>query len=73
MGLDQSSFRARNDDGHEDDASWYAGEKINFTAPAGANKRIRLQISSLDDLPSAGYQVEIQKQGETGWEKVRSS
>lgn len=68
---EQTHFRARNDDGSETTATWYAAQDTNFTAPLSTNLRLRMQVDTAGgDTPSQAYQLEYKKSTEATWIKV---
>jgi hypothetical protein len=58
---EQSAYRFRRDDGDENDASWLAAENTPAEFKRGENFRLRMQVNSTGDYPSAPYQVEYRK------------
>ena len=69
--LEQESFRFRNDDGTEANATWAADQDANMSANA-ADKRIRIIVNANGDPASSQFQLEWSKVGEDVWRKVQN-
>lgn len=69
-GLTQHSFRFRNDDGDEDEATWKASLNTDITLPPGEIVRLRVLLDSVGDQDAGQYRLEYRKVGDTVWEVV---
>jgi hypothetical protein len=68
--LTQSRYRWRNDDGSETGATWAAAENTAITLAQNTPRRLRVQVQSTNDKPSASYKLQYRKVGDPGWDDV---
>jgi hypothetical protein len=68
--LEQEGFRFYNDDGSEAASTAAAPQDTNATFPIGYNLRLRMLVNATGDPPSAGYQLEYRKVGDSTWVKA---
>jgi hypothetical protein len=68
--LTQSRYRWRNDDGSESAATWAAAENTAITLAQNTPRRLRVQVQSTNDKPSASYKLQYRKVGDPGWDDV---
>ena len=66
----QDRFVFRNDNGTETGASNIAAINTNITRAKGASTRLRFTVETTGDAPSASYQIEYRKVGDTDWNVI---
>ena len=66
----QSAYRWRDDDADEDEAAWLELQDIPTNIDKNTTLRIRIQVDTSEDVASAQYQLEWQRVGGAGWQKV---
>lgn len=70
LSLAQTRYRWRNDDGSETGATWAAAENTAITLAQNTPRRLRVQVQSTNDKPSASYKLQYRKVGDPGWDDV---
>lgn len=71
--IEQEAFRARNDDGDEDAATWYDAEDANFTAPLTTNRRLRILLNGTGDAPTIQFRLDYKKSTDSVYRPVRTA
>lgn len=72
LGVNQQSFRWRNDDGTEVTATWKSAQDANGSVTKDVPVRLRIVLDGLGDPASEQFQLEYRKVGDTAWNKVHS-
>lgn len=68
--LTQARYRFRNDDGNESAATWAASENTTISLSKNTPKRLRVQVQTTGNVPSASYKLQYRKVGDPGWQDV---
>lgn len=68
--LEQARYRWRNDDGSESAATWAAAENTTLALPKNTPRRLRVQVQSTNDKPSASYKLQYRKSGDASWKDI---
>lgn len=70
LGTEQYSFRFRDDDNNEANATWLAGINQSVNLQVNENIRIRFLINAIGNPDPAQYQLEYKKSTDSQWTKV---
>jgi len=71
---EQTSFRAKNDNGGESSTDWIAALNADFSQATDTNFRIRFLVQETEDLADANVQFQLQYNHEAGgWNDVNGS
>lgn len=65
--LEQHSYRFRNDDGAENNASWLSALNTAITRVANLPARLRVLINATNNPDPSQFQLEYKKQGDADW------
>lgn len=68
---DQTRYRFRNDDGNESTATWAASENTTISLSKNTPKRLRVQVQTTGNAPSASYKLQYRKVGDIIWRDVK--
>lgn len=67
---EQTRYRFRNDDGSETTATWAAAQNTPISLAKSTPTRLRVQIQTTNDAPSASYKLQYRKVGDTDWQEI---